>query len=162
MVEKTQLEAWYISKLNKSGWPSHGFYRTTIVATVPFKQTKPQKIKYFDDVAAHNDWLEKLKITDKRVIAVIEGKLSKNSKDMLEVVKEREFADDKIQAQLDEIEKLKKALEDKEKENEDLLIVKKELEDENASITEKSIDVEKQVKALNKKLKKATKAKKSY
>lgn len=90
--DKIELEAWFLPTSTYTRWPS-GRHGRAMIAGQPFRITNPNAILYFNKVAKHNEWLQKMSRTEAEATVSKEtlGKVDKE-----EYVVNRQFADEKI------------------------------------------------------------------
>lgn len=66
-LKDVELEAWFISDLDKSSWPSGTFARN-ISKDIPFVVYDPLAIRFFTDYSKHNGWIKKITIEKARAM----------------------------------------------------------------------------------------------
>lgn len=89
--EKVELEACYISNMDRSRYPSGTFGRSMSKGQ-PFVVRNPKAILFYNKVAKHNDWLKKVSVSEAQK-AITNSVVSVDEEAIL---KNRQFADEKI------------------------------------------------------------------
>jgi len=123
-----ELEAWYVSKYTKGGWPS-GKHKTQMEENVPFKKTNQLAILWFNEYCGtgNNPWLKKITKAEAYSILGLEGQASLAER--AKFLKDRETAEETINALQRKVRMLEETNATKESLNTDL---SKELSEKDA------------------------------